>query len=140
MNYKPILFVCLILSAQVLCAGNMADAVKQSRVKGGIVVHLGCGDGSETADMLLGSSYLVHGLDTSGDNIAKARANLHSKNLYGSVSVAQYDGKNLPYGDNIVNLVVASGECRVAREEIARVLVPGGVAIRLDPETRNLKP
>ena len=48
-------------------------------------------DGSETADMLLSSSYLVHGLDTSADNVAKARAYLRPKNLYGSVSVAQYD-------------------------------------------------
>ncbi len=131
MNCRPILFVCLILSAQVLFAGGMADVVKRSGVRGGIVVHLGCGDGSETADMLLNGSYLVHGLDTNGDNIAKARAYLRSKNLYGSVSVAQYDGKTLPYGDNIVNLVVVDARCEMqdAGSEIMRILAPRGVAV-----------
>ncbi len=140
MIHKPILAVCIVLSAQVLYAGSMADAVKRSGIKGGIVVHLGCGDGSETADMLLNGSYLVHGLDTSGDNVAKARAYLRSKNLYGSVSVAQYDGKTLPYGDNIVNLVVAGGECGVSEQEIERVLCPGGVAITLRPSASSLQP
>jgi len=138
MNYKPTLSVCLILSAQVLYAGSMADAVRRSGIKGGVVVHLGCGDGSETADMLLNDSYLVHGLDTNADNVAKARAYLRSKNLYGPVSVAQYDGKTLPYADDIVNLVVASGECQVADEEITRVLVPGGVALTLDSQLSTL--
>src|SRR5512133_455296 len=83
MNTKLILAVYLILSAPILCAGRMADIVKNSGIKGGIVVHLGCGDGKETAEMLLKNSYLVYGLDTSADNITKARAYLHSKILYG---------------------------------------------------------
>jgi 2-polyprenyl-3-methyl-5-hydroxy-6-metoxy-1,4-benzoquinol methylase len=76
-----------------------ADLVAASGVQGGIVVHIGCGDGRETASMLLNSSYFVHGLDTSEDNISRAREYLRSKNLYGQVSVAKYDGKTLPYGD-----------------------------------------
>ena len=117
--------VCLALcSAQVLCAGNLKDAVQESGIKGGVVVHLGCGDGSQTADMLLNSSYLVHGLDTSADNIATARAYLRSRNLYGPVSVAQYDGKLLPYGDNVVNLIVAETLGDVPVEEAMRVLTP----------------
>ncbi|MHC4110455.1 MAG: outer membrane protein assembly factor BamB family protein [Planctomycetota bacterium] len=129
MNWKQVLVVCLILSTQVLRAESLADAVKRSGIKGGIVVHIGCGDGSETANMLLNCSYLVHGLDTSSDNIAKARAYLHSKNLYGSVSVAQYDGKNLPYGDNIVNLIVAETLGGVHLKEAMRVLMPLGTMI-----------
>ncbi len=103
--------------------------LKATGVKGGLIVHLGCGDGSLAADMLLGSSYLVHGLDTSGDNVAKARAYLRSKNLYGSVSVAQYDGKTLPYGDNIVNLIVADTLGDVPAEEAMRVLTPLGAMV-----------
>jgi len=107
--------------------------IESTGVSGGVVVHLGCGDGRLTAKMYLGDSYLVHGLDTSPEKIAKARACLQSQGLYGPVSVAQYDGRTLPYADNVVNLIVASGPCRVAREEIERVLVPGGVAVCLDP-------
>ena len=98
-------------------------------VTGGVIVHLGCGDGSETADMMLGRSYLVHGLDTSADNVAKARAYLRSENLYGAVSVAQYDGKTLPYGDNIVNLIVADTLGDVPAEEAMRVLAPLGAMV-----------
>jgi outer membrane protein assembly factor BamB len=129
MNCKQILAVCLILSTQVLRAENLVDAVKRSGTKGGIVVHIGCGDGSETADMLLNRSYLVHGLDTSNDNVARARAYLHSRNLYGSVSVARYDGKSLPYSDNIVNLIVAETLGDVPLEEAMRVLTPLGVMV-----------
>lgn len=129
MHYKRILAVYLILSIQSLSAKDTADTVRSSEIQGGIVVHLGCGDGSETVDMLLGSSYLVHGLDTSGDNVAKARAYLRSKNLYGPVSVAQYDGKTLPYADNIVNLIVADSLGDIPAEEAMRVLTPLGAMV-----------
>ena len=129
MHFQRILAVYLILSIQSLSAKDTADTVRSSGIQGGIVVHLGCGDGSETADMLLNSSYLVHGLDTSGDNVAKARAYLRSKNLYGPVSVAQYDGKTLPYGDNIVNLIVADTLGDVPAEEAMRVLTPLGAMV-----------
>ena len=79
--------------------------------------------------MLLNSSYLVHGLDTDGDNVAKARAYIRSKNLYGPVSVAKYDGKTLPYGDNIVNLIVADTLGDVSTEEAMRVLTPLGAMV-----------
>jgi outer membrane protein assembly factor BamB len=79
--------------------------------------------------MLLGSSYMVHGLDTDTDNVAKARAYILSKNLYGRVSVAKYDGKTLPYSDNIVNLIVADTLGDVSREEAMRVLTPLGAMV-----------
>jgi len=98
-------------------------------VTGGLVVHLGCGDGKLTAALRANDSYLIRGLDTDAGNIAAARQYIHSLGLYGKVSVAQFDGRRLPYADNLVNLVVARGECQMASEEIARVLVPGGVAL-----------
>jgi outer membrane protein assembly factor BamB len=111
-------------------SGQSAQQIlKAAGVAGGLIVHLGCGDGHRTAEMLLNSSYLVHGLDTSGDNVARARAYLQSRNLYGSVSVARYDGKTLPYGDNIVNLIVADTLGDVPLEEAMRVLAPLGVMV-----------
>ena len=129
MNFKPIVAICLILSASVARAESMTDTVKRSGIKGGIVVHLGCGDGGKTAELLLGSSYLVQGLDTNSDNVAKARSYLRSNNLYGAVLVAQYDGKTLPYGDNIVNLIVADTLGDVPAEEALRVLAPLGAMV-----------
>jgi len=98
-------------------------------VTGGLVVHLGCGDGEFTAALCPGDSYLIHGLDTDAGNIAAARQHIHSRGLYGKVSVARFDGKRLPYADDLVNLVVASDTCDVTEEEILRVLTPGGIAL-----------
>jgi len=120
-----------------------AEALKilqASGVQGGLVVHLGCGTGELTAALRASDSYAVHGLDGNAENVAKAREHIHQLGLYGPVSVDRFDGEHLPYADNLVNLLVASGECQVADDEIARVLAPGGAAIKLDPETRNLKP
>ncbi len=129
MNYRGILAVYLMLSFQSLSASDTADTVRNSGIRGGIVVHLGCGDGRQTASMLLNSSYLVHGLDTDADNVAKAKAYIGSQNLYGPVSVAKYDGKTLPYADNTVNLIVADTMGNVPVEEAMRVLTPLGAMI-----------
>jgi len=134
---------CAILSSASAAEGTSqeeARAILESTgVKGGLVVHLGCGDGKLTTALRADESCVVHGLDRDADNVAAARDHIRSAGLCGSVSVARLNGNRLPYIDNLVNVVVASGECEVASEEIARVLAPGGVAVRLDPETRNLK-
>ncbi|MFQ6131159.1 MAG: PQQ-binding-like beta-propeller repeat protein [Armatimonadota bacterium] len=97
-------------------------------VKGGLVVHLGCGDGKLTAALHASESYLVHGLDPDARNVEKAREHVRSLGLYGTVSVDQIRGGRLPYIDNLVNLLVAEdlGEVRMA--EVRRVLAPNGVA------------
>ena len=106
-------------------AGQILDA---TGIKGGLIVHLGCGDGQLTAALRAGDRYLVHGLDADGDNVAKARAFIQSKGAYGPVSVERLDGKALPYADDLVNLVVAEDAGGVGMDEILRVLCPGGVA------------
>jgi outer membrane protein assembly factor BamB len=45
------------------------------------------------------------------------------------VAVEHWTGTTLPYGDNLINLVVVSGPSSVERTEIMRVLAPGGVAV-----------
>ena len=137
MKNAQVLAACLTLSLQCLGAGDMAGIVRSSGVKGGVVVHLGCGTpstgagqaGEATAAMLLNDSYVVHGLDTSEGNVIEARAYLRSKGLYGRVAIAWYDGKTLPYADNIVNLIVADNLGGVSREEAMRVLTPLGAMV-----------
>ena len=98
-------------------------------VRGGLIIHIGCGDGKLTAALRANGSYMVHGLDTDGVDIAEARVYIRSKNLYGPVSVARYNGKTLPYGDNIVNLIVAETLGNVSAEEAMRVLAPLGAMV-----------
>ena len=46
---------------------------------------------------------------------------------YGKVSAEVCNGTRLPYIDNLVNVIVVSpGAAPVAKEELLRVLVPGG--------------
>ncbi|MBM3889506.1 MAG: hypothetical protein FJ388_10310, partial [Verrucomicrobia bacterium] len=85
-------------------------------------------------------SFIVHGLDTDAKNVAAARQHIQSLGLYGKVSVEQWSGERLPYADNLVNLVVTSGECRVARDEIMRVLAPNGVALSANPKSKIQNP
>jgi outer membrane protein assembly factor BamB len=97
-------------------------------VQGGLVAHLGCGDGKLTAALHAGDSYLVHGLDTDEDMVAVARTHIRSEDLYGNVSVDIFDGRNLPYADNLVRLVISERPTSVPRDELLRVLAPNGVA------------
>ncbi len=97
--------------------------------RGGLIVHLGCGDGRLTTALGAGSHAVVQGLDSDPLLVAEARAYIRRLGRYGQVSVSGFDGKQLPYADNLVNLVVVSeGGSRVADEEIQRVLRPGGTA------------
>jgi ubiquinone/menaquinone biosynthesis C-methylase UbiE len=91
-------------------------------VKGGLVVHLGCGDGELTAALCANDSYLVHGLDVDAARINKARDHITKKGLYGKVSVERWSGKALPYSDNVVNLLVAENLGDTSMDEVLRVL------------------
>jgi len=121
---KRIILAIPVFLAPIVCHAGIVEDVGFA---GGIVVHLNCGDGKATAEMAASNQCLIHGLDTEADNISKARMNLRSKGLYGRVFVARYDGKRLPYGNNVINLVVANSMGHVPLDEVMRVLTPKGV-------------
>ncbi|HYW78556.1 MAG TPA: PQQ-binding-like beta-propeller repeat protein, partial [Thermoguttaceae bacterium] len=104
----------------------------ESGVTGGLIVDVGCGDGKLTAALGAESGHLVHGLDTDTQQVAKARAYLRSLGIYGRVSVDTFDGRRLPYADNLVNVLVVQKPGDVAKEEMLRVLAPLGVAYLRD--------
>jgi outer membrane protein assembly factor BamB len=106
------------------------EIVNAAGVKGGLIVHLGCGDGRFTAELRVNDSYIVQGLDTDIANVQKAREHIKSLGIYGKVTADTFDGEHLPYTDNLVNLLlVTSRICRVSREDMMRVLAPRGVAV-----------
>ncbi|MBL7038826.1 MAG: PQQ-binding-like beta-propeller repeat protein [Pirellulaceae bacterium] len=130
-----------LLLTSAVSADDGAAIIQQSGVQGGFVVHLGCGDGSLTASLRVGDQYIVHGLSTSETEVAAARKSLQAQGGYGPVSVDLWDGQALPYADNLVNLIVMQdAESGIRDEELMRVLAPGGVLLKISPETRNLKP
>ena len=124
--------LCLMLPGASALAGSLdgraAEILKATGVKGGLIVHVGCGDGRLTAELGAGESFLVHGLETQAEDVAKAREHIRSQGLYGKVSVDRFDGKRLPYVDGLVNLLVCSDLADVPMAEVMRVLAPLGVA------------
>ena len=103
--------------------------LEASGVEGGLIVHVGCGDGRLTAALKANSRFTVHGLDGDPANVAKARGHIRTLGLYGPVSVMRCQGRQLPYADNMVNLLVAHRLGEVPADEVLRVLVPDGVAL-----------
>ncbi len=139
-----ILFAAALLSSEATGAEPDVNAlarevIEASGAEGGLVVHLGCADGRLTAALRADDRFLVHGLDSDAQNVAKARTHLRSIGINGKVSVDQFSGNVLPYADNLANLIVVSGfGCQVSGEEIRRVLAPGGVAVTLDSQRSTL--
>jgi outer membrane protein assembly factor BamB len=102
--------------------------LEATEVKGGLIVHVSCGDGRLTAALRANDSYLVHGLAKDAEDVRRARGHIQSLGVYGKVAVDRFDGELLPYADNLVSMVVADDPGDVAMEEMMRVLAPGGVA------------
>ncbi len=102
--------------------------LKACGVRGGLVVHVGCGDGSLTAALHAADGYLVHGLDKESAHVDRAREHFQSLGLYGRVTADRLVNRHLPYADNVVNLVVSEDLGGIPMSEVMRVLCPGGVA------------
>ena len=136
-RYYLFKFTCLIcisctLSLAVAQSNRYEQKAQQiieaTGVQGGLIVHIGCGDGKLTAALRTDESYLVHGVDTKPENVKQAREHITSTGLYGKVSVDTFDGEQLFYTDNLVNLLIAEDLGPISMTEVMRVLAPLGVA------------
>jgi len=122
-------------------ADPVATIYEKSGIQGGLVVQLGLVDAEFTAKLGVPDAVTVQTLDTDSQKVANARQHLEAKGLYGKITVEVFDGKTLPYADNLVNLVVIQdARFEIRDEEILRVLTPGGVAISLQPSASSLQP
>ena len=97
-----------------------------SKTTGGMIVHLGSGDGRLTAALAAGEGFTVQGLESDPTKVAAARKRLQTQGVYGQVSVEPFSGSRLPYADNLLNLVVVDDPDLVGSEEVMRVLAPEG--------------
>jgi len=97
-------------------------------VHGGVIAHLGCGDGRLTAALHVNDAFLVQGLDANPENVRSAREMLRKRGLAGPVTVDRLSGARLPWVDNMVNLLVVTDPGPVPDKEMLRVLTPEGTA------------
>lgn len=122
---------------------DAAKVLETANVAGGFVVHLGVSDGGFTAALQASSSIQVQGLAFDATNLNAARTAIHAAGKYGDVSVVEFSGAELPYIDNLVNLIVIEDQGEVTDDEILRVLVPNGVALKKDASgawAKTIKP
>ncbi|QDV83593.1 PQQ-binding-like beta-propeller repeat protein [Planctomycetes bacterium TBK1r] len=108
---------------------DAAKLIDQAGIKAGFFVHLGAGDGQLTAALRQNDSTQVHGLVTDADRLTTIRDRVLAEGGYGDVAFDRIEGHQLPYVDNMVNLLVAESLGDVAMDEVTRVLVPNGVAL-----------
>lgn len=109
---------------------------------GGLIVHLDCGSGERTAELGSLDGFTVQGLDQDAERVARARERIAATGRYGPVSADRWDGQYLPYGDNLVNVVVMEHPDVAPWDQVRRILVPGGVALVREAGewTRRVKP
>ena len=115
-------------SAATVGAQDAKQILEATGIQGGLIVHIGCGEGKLTAALRANESYVVHGLDADPKNVEAARKNVQSLGLYGPVSIEACAGNRLPYVENLVNLIVAESLGSIPMEEVMRALAPNGVA------------
>jgi outer membrane protein assembly factor BamB len=109
-------------------ASLATQLLEASGVQGGLIVHVGCGDGQLPAALQKATGSLVHGLATEPASLEQARRHIEDAGNYGRVSVELFHGGKLPYVDNLVNLLVVDQPEGLSTDEMMRVLAPGGAA------------
>ncbi len=85
------IYLALLACSPAWAEQSAEDILEASGVKGGLVVHIGCGDGKLTAALRAGDAFVVQGLDTDPTNVEKARAHIQSLGLGGKVSADVFD-------------------------------------------------
>jgi outer membrane protein assembly factor BamB len=128
--------LAMLLTPLLLAAGacplhggeRAPDILSAAGVQGGLVVHVGCGDGRLTAALHASDRYLVHGLARRAEDVRPAREHVRKQGLAGQVAIDQLRGPRLPYPDNLVRLAISEDLGTVPMAEVMRALCPGGVA------------
>ncbi|MGM0531952.1 MAG: PQQ-binding-like beta-propeller repeat protein [Bacteroidota bacterium] len=105
-----------------------SQILEKTGIQGGFIVHLGFNNPKLTSAFHANESYLVHGISSEENAVQSARRYIRSQDLYGKVSVEHWKRKELPYTDNMVNLLVAEEPGKTSMDEVMRVLAPEGVA------------
>jgi 2-polyprenyl-3-methyl-5-hydroxy-6-metoxy-1,4-benzoquinol methylase len=132
----------------ILCFSQMAwadtadDILTEVGIHGGIIVHLGCGNGELTSALCRSGEYLVHGLDRDAANVESARKRFVGKGQHWKATVECWAQRTLPFIDNLVNLVVVEDAGDISMAEIRLLLCPNGVIMTKDGDgwKKTVKP
>lgn len=123
------------LAAALPLASLRAESklIEPFKFSGGIVIALDFEDGKSIAELATDGPFIVHGLLSDEARVEAARHEIQQAGVYGKVSCDGYNGRDLPYVDGLVNLVLCKASCKVPQAELMRVLVPGGRLLVEEP-------
>ena len=123
---------CPAQDATTTLAASKIDPVSAAGLTGGLIVQLGGANTSSAEALSRTGRYLVHVLDPDPAMTTAAQDRIRAHGHYG-LAWAEHarDTQQLPYTENVVNLVVVNDYC-VPAKEILRVLTPGGAVVVLD--------
>jgi len=96
--------------------------------RGGFAVYISEGRGDTLVELAEKENYSVHALVRDQSAVATTRQALKD-GLYGKNCVEHWDGGELPYIGNLVSCLVCEGSAAVSRDEVLRVLSPGGLGL-----------
>lgn len=102
-------------------------------VKKGVCIDVGAGPAPLSIALAKITDLKIYALDISDDMCRKAQENIYTEGLYGRIIPLQGDVQNIPFKDNLVDLVVSRGsipfwqDLSSSFKEINRVLKPEGV-------------
>lgn len=127
--------VCLLTKPVLAGAEDDAKSIlEQANWSGGLIVHLGSGNPELTRALKKNDATQIHALERDAENVRAMRAALVQQGNYGDLSIEHFTGRDLPYVDNLVNLLVAEDLGDVPMVEVLRVLVPNGIAVFKDSQ------
>jgi len=136
-TFFPALLVSLLLGGSPAAADESASVnriYEQTGFQGGLVVAIGWVDAERVAALVDREAVVVEMLTTDAQQAALAKKEIEARGLYGRVTVDLFDGRKLPYADNLVNLILlndsvaAGGRIELPQEEVMRALAPGGAS------------
>ena len=110
-----------------------SEFVEQFKFSGGVVVALDFDDGEFLSGLATDGPFLIQGLLKEEGRLEAARKAIQQADVYGKVSCNGYNGRELPYVDNLVNLLLVNESCQVPEAELMRVLIPGGRLVTKGP-------
>lgn len=121
-------------SRTVVAPNAKSEFIEQFKFSGGVVVALDFDDGKFLADLATDGPFLIQGLLKGDERVVAARQAIQRAGVYGKVSCNGYNGRDLPYVDNLVNLLLVNESCQAPEAELMRVLIPGGRLVTKTPQ------
>ena len=134
-------FACLLLtSAHADVAETAAQILRASGAPGGVCAVVGAADADLALAIAKQGSFVVHCLTPDAKTCDAMRKVIRTNGLCGTVSADVLHGDQLPYTDNLVNLLVVNDGSRIPKEELLRVLVPRGAVFSANPNSKLQNP